>query len=138
MRIGGVLCYGQVLFLFLFGLWVVSCPGKPAFKRISGNGENDILPPSTPPLSRSVIGYGVISVSYTHLVSEPSPSGFSLGYLRKSSIVEVLERRSVNNGGVTESWVLVEDSSRGWLREDVIQVYDNEAKARTAAESLRP
>jgi hypothetical protein len=85
-----------------------------------------------------VIGYGVISVSYTHIVSEPSPSGFSLGYLRKSSIVEVLERRSVNNGGVTDSWVLVGDFPRGWLREDVIRVYDNEARARTAAESLRP
>jgi hypothetical protein len=138
MRVGGVLCHGQVLFLFLVGFFVISCPGKPALKRFSGNGESAILPPSTPPLSRSVIGYGVISVSYTHVTSEPSPSGFSLGYLRKSSIVEVLERRSVNNGGVTESWVLVGDSPRGWLREDVIQVYDNEAKARTAAESLRP
>lgn len=52
--------------------------------------------------------------------------------------MEVLERRFVNNGGVTESWVLVEDSSRGWLKEEVIQVYDNEAKARTASESLHP
>jgi hypothetical protein len=85
-----------------------------------------------------VIGYGVINVSYTHVVSEPSPSGFSLGYLRKSAITEVLERRTVSNGGVTESWVLVGDSPRGWLREDMIQVYDSEARARTAAEALRP
>jgi hypothetical protein len=138
MRIGGVLCHGQIFFLFLFSLLVISCPGKPVFKWFSEKGESSILPPSTPPLSRSVIGYGVINVSYTHLVSEPSPSGFSLGYLRKGSIVEVLERRFVNNGGVTESWVLVEDSSRGWLKEEVIQVYDNEAKARTASESLHP
>jgi hypothetical protein len=100
--------------------------------------EIPILPPATPPLSRSVIGHGVISVSYTHVVSEPSPSGFSLGYLRKGAIVEVLERRSVNSGGTVESWVFVGGAYRGWLREDVIQVYDNEAKARTAAESLIP
>jgi hypothetical protein len=103
-----------------------------------GKGAAAVIPPPTPPLSRSVIGYGVISVSYTHIVSEPSPSAFSLGYLRKSSVVKVLERRSVNNGGVAESWVLVGDSPRGWLREDVIRVYDSEAKARTVAESLRP
>jgi hypothetical protein len=138
MRVGGVICHGQVLFLLLFGFLIVSCTGKPVFTWPLGNDESAILPPPTSPLSRSVIGYGVISVSYTHVVSEPSPLGFSLGYLRKSSIVEVLERRSVNNGGVTESWVLVEDSFRGWLKEDVIQVYDSEARARTAAESLRP
>jgi hypothetical protein len=138
MRVGGVICHGQVFSLLLFGFLIVSCTGKPVFTWSLGNGESAILPPPTPLLSRSTIGYGVVSVSYTHVVSEPSPSGFSLGYLRKSSIVEVLERRSVNNGGVTESWVLVEDSFRGWLREDVIRVYDSEAKARTAAESLRP
>jgi hypothetical protein len=137
MRVVGVLCRGQVFSLILFGL-LVSCTGKPAFMGNTGDGEEKILPPSTPPLSRPVIGYGVISVSYTHVVSEPSSSGFSLGYLRKSSLVEILERRSVSSGGAVESWVFVEGSSRGWLREDVIQVYDSEAKARTAAESLLP
>lgn len=117
---------------------MVSCPGKPAFPWFSGQKERIILPPSTPPLSRSVIGYGVISASYIHVMSEPSPAGFALGYLRKSSVVEVLERRSVNNGGVTEFWVLVGNSPLGWIREDVIHVYDSEARARTAAEFLRP
>jgi hypothetical protein len=123
----------------VFLVWLalfVSCDGKPFFKGNAGNPDETILPPPTPPLSRSVIGYGVISVSYTHVVSEPSPLGFSMGYLRKSALVEVLERRLVNNDGATESWVFVEGSSQGWLREDVIQVYDSEAKARTAAESL--
>jgi hypothetical protein len=137
MRVGGVICPGQVFFL-LFGILLVSCTGRAVFTWPFGKGEAAILPPTTPPLSRSVIGYGVISVSYTHVVSEPSLSAFSLGYLRKSSVVEVLERRSVNNGGVAESWVLVGGSPGGWLREDVIRVYDREAKARTAAESLRP
>ncbi|MDR0387644.1 MAG: hypothetical protein LBH57_06365 [Treponema sp.] len=124
--------------LLLSGFLIVSCAGKPVFPWPAGKAETAILPPPTSPLSRSVIGFGVISASYTHVVSEPNASGFSLGYLRKSSIVEVLERRSVNNNGVPESWVLVGDSFRGWLREDVIQVYDSEARARTAAESLRP
>ncbi|MDR2246666.1 MAG: hypothetical protein LBE17_08410 [Treponema sp.] len=71
-------------------------------------------------------------------MSEPNPAGFALGYLRESSIVEVLERRSVSNDGVTEFWVLVGNAPRGWIREDVIQVYDSEAKARTAAAFPRP
>jgi hypothetical protein len=124
------------VFFLLFALFIVSCTGKSFFTRPPE--EAAIVPPPTSPLSRSVIGYGVISVSYTHIVSEPSPSAFSLGYLRKSSIVEVLERRSVNNAGITESWVFVGGAVMGWLREDVIHVYDSEAKARTAAESLRP
>jgi hypothetical protein len=135
MRVNGVICYGQVLFLVWIALFV-SCDGKPVFTGITESPDKTILPPATPPLSRPVIGYGVISVSYTHVVSEPSPLGFSLGYLRKSALVEVLERRLVNNDDVTESWVFVGGSSQGWLKEDVIQVYDSEAKARTAAESL--
>ncbi|MDR0376234.1 MAG: hypothetical protein LBH70_00385 [Spirochaetaceae bacterium] len=138
MRIGGVVCRGQALSLVLFGLFTVSCTGRPAFPGRGANREAALLPPATPPLSRSVIGYGVINVSYIHVVSEPSSSGFSLGYLRKSAIVSVLERRAVNNDGVTEFWVLVGDSPRGWLREEVVQIYDNEAKARTAAELLSP
>lgn len=97
-----------------------------------------ILPPPTPPLSRPVIGYGVISASYTHVAAEPGEGEVSLGYLRKSSIVEVLERRAVNNEGVWEAWVLVRGTYQGWLRESVIQIYDNEAQARTATESHAP
>jgi hypothetical protein len=87
-------------------------------------------------LSRTVIGYGVISASYTHVTAEPDQASLSLGYLRKGATVEVLERRSVNHGETAESWVFVEGSYRGWLREDVIQVYDHEAQAQTAAETL--
>lgn len=127
MRVGSIVGRGQVLAL-IGALAVVSC-GKES-------RELAIVPPVSPPLSRSVIGYGVISVSYTHVVAEPNQAGLSLGYLRKGSIVEVLQRRLVNQGGSSEAWVFVEGSYRGWLREDVIQVYDNEGRARTAAESL--
>jgi hypothetical protein len=98
--------------------------------------DTAVVPPPTPPLSRPIIGYGVISSSYTHMVAEPESGGVSRGYLRKGSIVPVLERRSVNIQGTVESWVLVGGDYQGWLREDVVQVYDNESQARTAVESL--
>jgi hypothetical protein len=127
MRLGGIPYIGQGILWSLL-LILGACA--------RGQDDISILPPPTPPLSRPVIGYGVISASYTHLAAEPGEEGVSMGYLRKSSIVEVLERRSVNRGGVRETWVLVEGTHRGWLREDKIQIYDNEAKAKTATESL--
>lgn len=97
-----------------------------------------MLPPSTPPLSRPVIGYGVVNVSYTHLVEEPGEGELSLGYLRRGSLIRVLERRAGKNA---ESWVLVEGPfpqghERGWLRESVVDIYDNEFQANTAAGSM--
>jgi hypothetical protein len=129
MRVGSIIGQGQgLVFLFVLASVFVSCGRE--------SGEALIIPPITSPLSRSVIGYGVISASYTHVVAEPNQSGLSLGYLRKGAIVEVLERRSVNHDGKSESWVFVEGSYRGWLGEDVIQVYNNEARAHTAAEAF--
>jgi hypothetical protein len=83
------------------------------------------------------VGYGVVSVSYTHVVNEPNPNALSLGYLRQGSITRVIERRSITNvQGTVESWVLVDGNYQGWLQEAVIDIYDNEAQAKTAAESL--
>ena len=114
--------------IFLAALVCASCGGESA--------EVILTLPETPPLTRTVIGYGVISSSYTHVAAEPSSTGLSLGYMRNGAIVEVLERRSVNRDGAVESWVFVGGTYRGWLREDVIQVYTSEAQAATAAESL--
>lgn len=100
------------------------------------NEDIIIIPPATPPLSRQVIGYGVINVSYTHVVDNPEPSAPSLGYLRRGSIVKVIERRSVTNQGNVESWILVEGNFRGWLTATVVDIYDNESQARTAAGSM--
>ena len=111
------------------------------------NEEILITPPVTPPLSRQLIGHGVINVSYTHVVEEPDPASSSLGYLRRGSIVKILERRLLINrpvanqenrspAGAAESWVLVEGNARGWLPETVVDIYDNESQARTAAETL--
>ncbi|MDR2363891.1 MAG: hypothetical protein LBD65_05705, partial [Spirochaetaceae bacterium] len=95
-----------------------------------------IVPPPTPPLSRYFLGYGVISASYTQVLQEPVQGSASLGYLRRSSLVRILERKKVNHRGTFESWVLVEGNYRGWLREDIVRIYDNEAQAKTAAEAM--
>jgi hypothetical protein len=117
----------QGLSLLIVSAFLASCTGK--------TEENPLRPPPTPPLTRSVIGYGVVSASYTQVFRDPAP-GESLGYLRRGSLVRVLERRRVTHEGVRESWVLVEGNYRGWLKEEMIRIYDNEARARTAAESI--
>jgi hypothetical protein len=114
-----------VLFLF-------SCGAK--------NEAVPVVPPETPPLSRAVIGYGVINVSYTHAADIPDAAGLSLGYLRRGSVVKILERRLVKNAGNTESWVLAEEGSakkvQGWLPALVVDIYDSEGRAKTASESM--
>jgi hypothetical protein len=103
-------------------------------------GEEPVVPPPTPPLSRPVIGYGVISVSYTHMMEEPEEGSASPGYLRRGSLIRILERRAVKGKNGAEFWVLTESvsppESRGWLRESVVDIYDNEFQANTAAGSM--
>jgi hypothetical protein len=98
------------------------------------NNEVVLTPPLTPPLTRPVIGYGVINKSYTHLTETPDHAGASRGYLRRGSVIRVIERRSVIAADRAESWVLVEGDSQGWLPENEVDIYDNEGQARTAAE----
>jgi hypothetical protein len=117
--------------------------------------ELRLAPPSTPPLSREEVGYGVVHVSYTHVVDKPDNQGLSLGYLRRGAVVRVLERRiggqgaggqqagqSTDREGAPEFWALVEGrdgmslDSQGWLPESVIDIYPTAAQAQTAAESL--
>ncbi|MDR2516550.1 MAG: hypothetical protein LBC88_04115 [Spirochaetaceae bacterium] len=99
-----------------------------------------VIPPPTPPLSRPVIGYGVIRSTYTRVSAEPGEPGLSLGYLRQGSIVEVLERRSVARNERAESWVFVLPSAEagglGWIEETVISIYTNRSQAETAAGGL--
>jgi hypothetical protein len=123
MRISGIVFAGQGL--VLAALLVTGACSR------AGNAI-PLQPPPTPPLSRPVIGYGVISAAFIHLMAEPGGDGASTGYLRKSSIVEVLERRAIARNGAWETWVLVRGTHRGWLREREIRVFDNEAQARTA------
>ena len=106
---------------------------------------------------REFIGYGVVNVSFIHVLDEPFDEGTSLGFLRKRSIVRIIERRSLSNRGNVETWVKVdaeyqrsfdqgidysgstsEGRIQGWLKESSLFVYDNEARALTAAEDMSP
>jgi hypothetical protein len=132
MRVGFSCCCRQAVFLVLF-LSLGAC-GK-------NSGEISIVPPSTPPLSRPVIGYGVVNVSYTLVAEQPGEGELSLGYLRRGSLVQVIERRVLKKQETAEPWVLVEgtisqEQSRGWIKEDLVNIYSNEFQAKTAAESM--
>jgi len=101
------------------------------------------MPPATHPLARDYIGYGVVNVSFTNLLSENSPNAVSQGYIRKGTIVRIIERAQVNNKGKIESWILVESNyhasgpvSRGWLQESVLLVFDSESQANTASKTM--
>ena len=107
-----------------------------SFSCTRAKDELFIIPPPTHPLSRPVIGYGVIKPSYTNLSGEPKQEGLSQGYMRRGSVVRVLERRAVIVQGGIELLVLVEGGYRGWLKEDEVDVYDYEAQAKTASEML--
>jgi hypothetical protein len=101
-----------------------------------GSESIAMIPPLTPPLSRNFLGYGVISVTYIQVLNEPVRGAESLGYLRRGSLVRVLERKMVAHQGVFESWILAEGNYRGWLRENEVRIYNNEAQAKTASESM--
>ena len=104
------------------------------------SNEISVLPTETRPLAREFIGFGVINISFTHLLDEPGPAGDSLGYLRQGMVVRVLERMQINNRGNFETWVFVEGNYQGpgsiiggWLQEAVMEIYDNESRANTAS-----
>ncbi|MDR2259068.1 MAG: hypothetical protein LBE14_07980 [Treponema sp.] len=132
MRVGLSCRCRQAYVLFVF-LALGACGKK--------TGEIPVVPPPTPPLSRPVIGYGVVNVSYTLVVERPGEGELSLGYLRRGSLVKVIERRVVKKQKATERWVLAEgigspEQYRGWLKESVVDIYGNEFQAKTAAESM--
>ncbi|GMO44444.1 MAG: hypothetical protein Ta2B_25310 [Termitinemataceae bacterium] len=97
--------------------------------------DDEIKLPSTPPLSRDVIGYGVVNANYTHLLDKQG-GGKSLGFLRKGSIVEIIEYRPIVEGEKAVYWVLARGAYEGWMREDAVRIYPSKAQAITAAESL--
>jgi hypothetical protein len=80
----------------------------------------------------------VISSSYTQVLNEPSPESVSLGYLRRGSVVEILERRIINFKETPEPWIRINQVYRGWIKEEGVQIYLNEAQAMTASEILNP
>jgi hypothetical protein len=119
------------LFTVYILFFIVACDSR--------KDETPVIPPLSSPLSQAYIGYGVVNVSYTRInagTAEDAASENSPGYLRRGSVVRVHERRVVKSGGKAESWVLVEGDSRGWLRESLVDIYDNEFQAITASEAM--
>jgi hypothetical protein len=123
--------FSQVLCIVYLLLFIIACDGR--------NEETPVIPPLSSPLSQAYIGYGVVNVSYTRIsagTAEDTATENSPGYLRRGSVVRIHERRLIKNGGKVESWVLVEGDSRGWLRESLVDIYDNRSQAITASESM--
>jgi hypothetical protein len=107
------------------------------------SSELPVMPPATNPLFREYIGFGVVNISFAHVLNEPGPAGVSQGHLRRGTVVRIIERRQVNNRGSSEIWVLAEGNyhgpgsiSRGWLQEVSLEVYDSERRANTASRSM--
>jgi hypothetical protein len=113
-----------ILTLCLFSL--CACESK--------KDEIIVIPPATNPLSGGYVGFGVITASFTHITSDPDDSSPSIGYLRKGSIVKITRRQNIKTGSAFQSWVLIDDGDYyGWLKEEEMDVYDNEGQANTAS-----
>jgi hypothetical protein len=109
-------------------------------RRGSGRGSDalPVMPPLTHPLTREYIGFAVVTVSFTHLLSDIGPEGVSQTYLRRGTVVRIIERRQFINRNSNESWVLAEanystNAARGWLNEAALEIYDTESRALTAS-----
>ncbi|MCL2411171.1 MAG: hypothetical protein FWC97_05950 [Treponema sp.] len=115
-------------------MFFVSCIGR--------NGEVSAPPPLTSPLSRDYIGFGVITTSFTHISAEPAVNSPSIGYLRRGSLVKIARREIIRTQSGFVTWVLTGDivqgsnTISGWLREDVMDIFNNENQARTASEFI--
>ena len=124
MRITAIHILGQLLLM----LAVCACTVK--------KEEASVVPPVTSPFSKDYIGFGVITESFTHVLSDPSEDSSSIGYLRRGSMVKVLRRQTIKNTDTYTSWVLIEGNQHGWLKEEAMNIYDSENQAKTASESV--
>jgi len=128
----------------IFSLLILFFLMLPLYNCRRSTEELPLQPPITHPLTREYIGYGVVNVSFAHLLIEPGAGGSSRGYLRRGTVVRILERRPLKIGAVSELWVLVEGNygslaetlSPGWLQENTVEVFDNESRAITASKMM--
>jgi len=127
MRITLKYAFSQLLTVFVI-LALCACGAK--------KEEILVIPPLTSPLSRDYIGFGVITDSFTHITAEPSQDSRDLGYLRRGSLVKIIRRQTIRTESGFISWVFTDGSQQGWLREDVMQIYESEDQAKTASESM--
>jgi len=125
-RTHGQLSRCSVFFLVFICFLFFSCK--------AAKEEAPVNPPETSLLSRNYIGYGVITDSFTHICLDPSEQSESLGYLRRGTLVKVIRRQALKIADGYVSWVLIDTEPQGWLKEDVLDIYDNESQAKTASE----
>jgi len=134
MRIAVNNSFGQLtryihIFIIFITLILSGCNSK--------KDEIPVIPPLTSPLTGDYIGFGVITASFTHVTDAPTEDSVSLGYLRRGSLVRIIKRQTIRTGNVFISWVLADGNfQQGWLREDIMDIYDNESQARTASEAM--
>ena len=102
----------------------------------SNREEAPVIPPETSPLSSEYIGFGVIKDSFTHVTADPFDDSISYGYLRRGSLVKIVRRQVIRTSGGFVSWVLVEGPPDGWLKEEAMDIYNNERQAETASELM--
>jgi hypothetical protein len=89
-------------------------------------------PPPTPLLARS-LGWALVVSSYAQVFDLPQSDSVVLGYYRQNTIVPISERRRSRTAGDTPYWVRNQGDEPGWLKETDVKIFDNEAKAKTAA-----
>ena len=123
-------------------LFLLFCPII-FFSCIRSSNTSPVIPPATNPLTREYIGFGVVNVSFAHVLSEPDSTGVSQGHLRRGTVVRLIERRQIINRGITDSWVFVEGNYqvpanifRGWLQETALEIYNSERRANTASRRM--
>lgn len=149
MRIRVSSWYDQVLTLILFAA-LYGCSRT--------TNELPVIPPATHPLSREYIGFGVVNSSFTHLYSESGSGGVSQGYLRKGTVVRIIERKQASVQDNAGYWVMVEGNypgpnpgsgqgsgtesvragtaTQGWLLESNLDIFDSESRAVTASRAI--
>jgi len=98
--------------------------------------DNPVVPPVTSPLTSDYIGFGVITDSFTHVNADPSENSESMGYLRRGSLVKVIRRQQIRTPEGFVTWVLIDGEQQGWLKENDIDIYNNERQAKTASDSM--
>jgi len=121
------------LIIVICSLSLIDCDRK--------NEDGPVIPPVTSPLSREYIGFGVITASFTHITADPVDGSPSIGYLRRGSLVRIIKRQTIKTDNIFVSWVLTDGTADdintgGWLKEEVMDIYDNESQARTASETV--
>lgn len=76
----------------------------------------------------------VISVPYAAFKREPSTSSEVVEHGRRSDIFEITGKRYITENKETIIWY---QFNKGWLPESSVMIYENQLKAKTAAESMK-